>query len=116
MTFIIIAASLTVRVMGPTWESVPCDEAGHSGTRPCVGFSPKRPLNEQGIRTDPAPSVPMARLPMPTASAAAPPPDEPPLVRPIFQGLCVAPNSAESVTPFQPYSGDVVLPRITVPA
>jgi hypothetical protein len=39
------------------------------------------------MRTDPAPSVPTARLPMPTASAATPPPDEPPGVRPIFQGL-----------------------------
>ena len=37
-------------------------------------------------------------------------------MRPIFQGLWVAPNSAESVTPFQPYSGEVVLPKSTVPA
>ena len=68
------------------------------------------------MRTDPAPSVPTARVPMPTASAATPPPEEPPEVRPIFQGLWVAPNSAESVTPFQPYSGEVVLPSSTVPA
>ena len=68
------------------------------------------------MRTDPAPSVPMARLPMPTASAATPPPEDPPDVRPIFHGLCVAPNSFESVTPFQPYSGEVVLPSSTVPA
>ena len=37
------------------------------------------------MRTDPAPSVPTASVPMPTASAATPPPDEPPDVRPIFQ-------------------------------
>jgi len=53
---------------------------------------------------------------MPTASAATPPPEDPPEVRPIFHGLCVAPNSFESVTPFQPYSGEVVLPSSTVPA
>ena len=37
-------------------------------------------------------------------------------MRSIFHGLCVAPNRRESVTPFQPYSGDVVLPSRTVPA
>ena len=116
MTFIIIAASRTVRVIGPICDSVPCDDGGNSGTRPCVGFSPNRPVKEQGMRTEPAPSVPTARLPMPTASAATPPPDEPPDVRPIFHGLWVAPNSRESVTPFQPYSGEVVLPSSTVPA
>ena len=47
------------------------------------------------MRTEPAPSVPTARLPMPTASAATPPPDEPPGVRPIFHGLWVAPNRRE---------------------
>ena len=91
MTFIIMAASRTVRVIGPIWESVPCADGGQSGTRACVGFSPKMPEKEQGMRTEPAPSVPTARLPMPTASAAVPPPDEPPGVRPIFQGLWVAP-------------------------
>src|SRR5579883_1991495 len=110
MTFIIKAASRTVRVIGPTCESVPCAEGGHTGTRPCVGLRPKRPVKEQGMRTEPAPSVPTASVPMPTASAATPPPDEPPGVRPIFHGLWVAPNSLESVKAFQPYSGEVVLP------
>ena len=116
MTFIIIAASRTVRVIGPMCESVPCAEGGYSGTRACVGFRPNRPVKEQGMRTEPAPSVPTARLPMPTASAATPPPEEPPGVRPIFHGLCVAPRGPKLVTPFQPYSGEVVLPRSTVPA
>jgi len=34
------------------------------------------------MRTEPAPSVPTARLPMPTASAATPPPDEPGPIEP----------------------------------
>src|SRR5260370_23862293 len=106
----------SMRVSDPIGETVSVDNGGHSGTRPWVGFSPKRPVKEQGMRTEPAPSVPTARLPMPTASAATPPPDEPPGVRPIFHGLWVAPNRAESVTPFQPYSGEVVLPSNTLPA
>src|SRR4029078_3128843 len=103
MTFIIIAASRTVRVIGPICESVPCDDGGNSGTRPCVGFSPNQPGKGQGKATEPAPSVPTARLPMPTASAATPPPDEPPGGRPSFQGLCVTPNSRHSVGSVKPY-------------
>ncbi len=68
------------------------------------------------MRTEPAPSEPTASEPMPTASAATPPPEEPPDVRSSFQGLWVTPNSGLSVTPFQPYSGEVVLPSRTVPA
>ncbi len=47
---------------------------------------------------------------------AAAPEDEPPGPVAVFQGLRVMPVSGESPTPFQPYSGMVVLPRKTVPA
>ena len=50
---------------------------------------------------------------MPASPAAAPPPLDPPGVRSRFHGLRVMPVSGESVTPFQPNSGVVVLPRNT---
>ena len=52
---------------------------------------------------------------MPAATAAAPPPEEPPGVFAGFQGLRVMPVSGLSVTPFQPNSGVVVLPSSTAP-
>ena len=52
---------------------------------------------------------------MPAASAAAEPPLDPPGVVSVFQGLRVTPHSGESVTPFQPNSDMVVLPRMTAP-
>ena len=41
------------------------------------------------MRTLPAPSVPIAQGPMPAATAAAAPPEDPPEVRFTFQGLRV---------------------------
>src|SRR5687768_18194080 len=76
---------------------------------------PKRPVNEQGMRIEPPPSVPTASGPMPDATAAAAPPEEPPGVFALFQGLRVMPVRGLSVTPFQPNSGVVVLPTITAP-
>ena len=58
MTFNIRAASSTVRVIGPTWATVPKGESGQAGTRPKDGFSPKMPVKPAGIRIDPPPSVP----------------------------------------------------------
>ena len=52
---------------------------------------------------------------MPAASAAAEPPLEPPGVVAVFHGLRVIPDSGLSVTPFQPNSGVVVLPRMIAP-
>ena len=46
---------------------------------------------------------------------AAAPPDEPPGVRSVFQGLRVMPVSGEWQAPIQPNSGSVVLPRMTAP-
>ena len=52
---------------------------------------------------------------MPSPTAAALPPLDPPAVVAGFHGLPVGPNAIESVTPFHAYSGVVVLPRITAP-
>mgnify|MGYP006921041939 CR=1 FL=1 len=68
------------------------------------------------MRTDPAPSVPTESGPMPAATAAAVPPEEPPGVLARFQGLRVMPVSGELVSPLQPNSGVVVLPSSTAPA
>ena len=53
---------------------------------------------------------------MPAATAAPDPPDEPPGVWAVRQGLRAAPQSSGSVTPFAPNSGVFVLPNITSPA
>src|SRR6185369_8561119 len=61
-------------------------------------------------------SVPTDSGPMPEATAAAVPPDDPPGVLAGFQGLRVMPVSGELVSPLQPNSGVVVLPSSTAPA
>ena len=73
-------------------------------------------MQAAGIRTDPPPSVPMDRGPIPAATAAPAPPEEPPGVRSVFQGFRVIPLSGESVTPLNPYSGLELEAKITVPA
>src|SRR3954452_10270706 len=110
------AASRTDRVIGPTCDKVPKALGGYSGTRPYVGLSATVPVKAAGIRTDPPPSVPTDQAPMPSATAAADPPLEPPGVVARSQGLRVTLYLNESVTPFQENSGVVVLPRMTAPA
>ena len=87
-----------------------------AGTAPKVAFSPTRPLHEAGPRIEPAPSVPSAIGPRPAATAAAPPPLEPPGVRSRFQGLRVMPKEGPSVRPFTPNSGVVDLATMMAPA
>ena len=67
------------------------------------------------MRTDPPPSVPTDHVPMPSPTAVAAPPLEPPDVRPAPHGLPVAPWRIESVTPFQANSGVVFFPSSTAP-
>src|SRR6266404_9094516 len=85
-------------------------------TLPKVGFSPKMPQNEAGMRIEPPASVPTASGPIPANTAAALPPLLPPGVRSRFHGLRVTPESGESVSGFQPNSGVVVLPKNSAPA
>ena len=74
------------------------------------------PQNADGMRIEPAPSLPCAMGPRPAATAAAAPPLEPPAVRPDFQGFSVDPKTRLVLSPFQPYSGVLVLPSVTAPA
>ena len=72
------AASGTLIVCGPRWDTVPKGDSGYAGTRPKLGLSPTLPQNAAGMRTDPAPSVPTLSGARPAATAAAVPPDDPP--------------------------------------
>src|SRR5947209_3015327 len=115
ITSIISAISSTVRAMGPVCLSVPNGFVGHTGILPNVGLRPTQPQKLAGIRVEPPPSVPSARVVIPSTTATALPPLDPPEVRLSFHGLRVIPVSGLSVTPFQPSSQVVVLPNRTAP-
>ena len=89
---------------------------GKTGMTPQDGLIPKTPQKAAGIRTDPAPSLPMAAGPRPAATAAAAPPLEPPAVRSSRHGLRAGPLTLLPESPFQPNSLVVVLPRSGAPA
>src|SRR6185437_15537666 len=80
------------------------------------GFSPNTPQKCDGIRIDPAPSLPWCSGPNPAAAAAPAPADDAPALYPCFHGLCVIPVSGEWLTPVQPNSEVVVLPSAIAPA
>ncbi len=65
---------------------------------------------------DPPPSLPVAMVTRPPATAAADPPDEPPGVRVRSHGLRVMPCSTVRVTLTPPNSLAVVRPSSTAPA
>ena len=108
------AASSTPRVIGPATDSPFQSRA--IGSRPRVGLRPNRPHAADGIRIEPAPSVPSAAAASPAATAAPDPPLEPPGVRARSHGLCVAPNASDSVLGIVASSGTWVLPSSTQPA
>ena len=68
------------------------------------------------MRIEPAPSEPSASGPNPAATAAAPPPVDPPGVRARSQGLRDSPNNGLSVEPRQANSGRLVRPTKIAPA
>ncbi len=84
--------------------------------RPRCGLRPTSPQQAAGIRIEPPPSLPWAIGTMPAATAAAAPPDEPPGVRSVSQGLRAGPKRRGSVTGRIPNSGMLVLPTSTKPA
>ena len=88
---------------------------GPGGIRPRVGFRPKRPQHEAGMRIEPAPSPPPAIGTIPAATAAAEPPLDPPGVRSSDHGFRHGPHSSGSVYGKRPNSGTLVLPRIETP-
>src|SRR5699024_4564902 len=87
------AVSPTVRVMGPAWARVPKGLDGNIGMTPYVGLRATIPQNAAGIRTEPPPSVPRASWPRPAATAAEPPPLEPPGVSAGSEGSLPADRS-----------------------
>ncbi|MEF9604122.1 hypothetical protein O4J55_17910 [Paracoccus sp. PXZ] len=84
--------------------------------RPRPGLKPKTPQSAAGPRIEPPPSEAWATGTIPEATAAAAPPDEPPVERVRSQGLRVAPVASGSVVPRSPNSEVVVLPSTTSPA
>jgi hypothetical protein len=68
------------------------------------------------MRVDPPPSVAWAIGTMPEATAAAAPPDDPPVVRAVSHGLRAAPYRRGSVVGTMPISGMFVIPTMTKPA
>jgi len=68
------------------------------------------------MRTEPAPSEPIAPATSPAATAAAAPPLEPPGVWSSCHGLRVAPKVGVSVKCHWPTSGAWVLPTMIAPA
>src|SRR5580704_15113709 len=86
---------------------------GANELRPRVGFKPTRPQHEAGIRMDPPPSLACAAGTMPEATAAADPPEDPPVECSVFHGLRVAPKRRGSVVGRMPSSGVFVLPQMT---
>jgi len=68
------------------------------------------------MRIDPPPSLPWATGTMPAATAAADPPEEPPVVLVGSQGFFEAPKRRGSVVGRMPNSGALVLPHTTKPA
>ena len=115
-TFSTSAASATVVARTPRCDSDSMGLIGKTGMTPQDGLIPKTPQKAAGIRTDPAPSLPIAAGPRPAATAAAAPPLEPPAVRSSRHGLRAGPLTLLPESPFQPNSLVVVLPRSGAPA
>ncbi len=101
-----------MRVIGPGWSNV-----GASGTiprcetSPCVGLIVDVPHSDEGIRSEPAVSVPVAAATCFDASAALDPPLEPPADRSSAHGL-----PTWSVVPPQANSCVCRWPRSTIPS
>src|SRR5262249_57217124 len=85
-------------------------------TRPRVGLSPTKPHSLAGMRMDPPPSLACATATMPLATAAADPPDEPPVEWPGSHGLRAGGKLRASVVTVVPISGTFVRPSTTKPA
>ena len=68
------------------------------------------------MRMEPPPSLACAAGTMPDATAAAEPPEEPPVEWSVFHGLRDGPKRRGSVVGRIPSSGVFVLPQMTKPA
>src|SRR2546427_4239802 len=94
------AASAAVRATGPvTWSVSHGQSLGYVGTSPTDGRSPTTPQNEAGMRSEPPRSVPSASTIIPVASAAHPPPLEPPPLNARAPRLRLRPHTSLKVFP-----------------
>src|SRR5579859_3940586 len=84
--------------------------------RPKDGLNPTTPQNAAGMRTDPAPSVPIDAVHSPADTAAAEPPLEPPADLSRAQGFRVGPATRLTVLALHPCSDVAVLPTTIAPA
>src|SRR5215467_4015358 len=114
----IAAASRTVRVTAPSIvpPAQPSPTSGPWLTRRRVGLSPTNPHSLAGMRIEPPPSLACATGTMPLATAAAEPPDEPPVDLDGSQGLRAGGKLIGSVVTVVPSSGAFVRPSTTNPA
>ena len=94
----------------------PSPRSGASETRARVGLRPNNPQHEAGTRIEPPPSLAWAAGTIPAATAAAAPPDEPPVMWSRLHGLRVCPNRLDSVVVVSPSSGEALRPNTTSPA
>src|SRR3954447_9029270 len=83
---------------------------------PFVALYPTSPHSAAGIRTDPPPSLLVARGARPAASAAPAPPLDPPGERLRLHGVRVGRKPWLSVKPVWPNAGVLVLPTTIAPA
>src|SRR5579875_40170 len=104
------AASRTDRHSTPSIvpPAQPSPTAGPWLTRARVGFKPTRPHSLAGMRMEPPPSLAWATATMPLATAAAEPPDEPPVEWSVFHGLRAGGKLFGSVVTVVPISGTLV--------
>src|ERR1700736_3231308 len=83
---------------------------------PQLGLWPHTPHQCDGTRIEPPMSLPSSRAVIPVATAAAEPPDDPPVVRAMSHGLLVVPKIGLKVCQSPARAGVLVLPKITAPA
>src|SRR5690606_10673468 len=121
----VAASTSTARATSATVLAIaPCTEQPNqcsvsppgNGTIPRLGLNPTTPQFAAGIRSEPPPSDPCAMGTIPAATAAAPPPVEPPALRSGSYGLRVPPRVADSVKSQIASSGWRVLPTTIAPA
>ena len=91
----ITALSSTVFVIAPLkqygWDAAQPSGLLTLGIVPTDALKPKQPHQDAGIRIDPPPSDPSPIRIMPSATAAALPPEEPPELYPGLNGVEVGP-------------------------
>src|SRR5690242_3979362 len=113
----IAAVSRTVRLTTPSMVApIHPSPSGACVTRPRLGLRPTRPHSLAGTRIEPPPSLAWAIGTIRDATAAAEPPEDPPVEWAGFHGLRQGPYASGSVVTVVPNSGVLVRPTTTTPA